>query len=287
MPAFRAAASTIQGVANVVMTMSPGTKQLVAHFVEMAVAVAGASKAFSLISGVVAGISSVISLLVGAALPLLAIVAALAAVAAATLFLHKVWRENWGGIQQIVEKFAGSDGPLHAIGQFFIDLGKLFLDSFVGSVVLGMNLVVTAISKALEGMAKLRESFGDTQGAEVARQQAFMITRMAINMQAGIEGTATSGHIGDTLAAGFKDVGGKLKSAGGALADEAKLVFAPMLKMLDDLFDRFKGGKGTASGRGNLDMVWDDAFSDMINDFLDSRHLSKVRGDLEREPTMR
>jgi len=252
-PAFKQVTQTIQGVANVIATMSPAQRAAASRFVEIAATVGIAAKALSTISGVVAGIASVLGLLAGAAVPLLAIVVALAAVAAAVLFVHKMWRENWGNIQQMVANLAGDDGPLAAIGHWFVSLGKMFLDNFVQSVLTGMDLVVTAISQGLEMLAKVQNGMGDTEAAQKTLAQSFMLTRGAINIRAGVENTLTSSHIGDTLSAGMKTAIAGLKEAGGALKDEAKIMFAPLMKMIDDFVDRFNGAKGVAPTMGNLD----------------------------------
>jgi len=96
-------------------SLTPETKQQIAHWVEIATAVGVAALAIGKVSGIVSTLMPAFEAM-GAAValgmtPLLAFGAVIAGIFVGVALLHKAWRENWGGIQEktrsVIESISG------------------------------------------------------------------------------------------------------------------------------------------------------------------------------------
>lgn len=113
--------------------LSPETKASIANWIEVATTVGLAALALGRVSGLVAVLAPAFQAM-GAAValglgPLLAVAAVLGAIFFGVAYLHKAWRENWGGIQ---EKTRSVLEAISSYWQSFKDwLSHSFFDWFI------------------------------------------------------------------------------------------------------------------------------------------------------------
>lgn len=103
-PAMRDLANAVRMAADFIAGLSPHAKSMIMHFIEIAAIVGAAALVVSKLAAAFEAIAGIIGLITAG--PLLPVLAVVAALAAAAVFLHKVWRENWGGIQELVKRVA-------------------------------------------------------------------------------------------------------------------------------------------------------------------------------------
>jgi phage-related protein len=162
LPAVRSLTEMFRQAASVVAGLSPHTKEMISTFAVVAVQVAAAAKAFSVLSGLAGGVIGIVRAVVASAGPLLTVAAALAVVAAAVLLLHRAWRKNWGGIQDVtrdvLEWFRGAFGQfagfMGKVWDFLVDGAAHFVDGL-----LSVGEVIERITGKKLGVAGLREGF--------------------------------------------------------------------------------------------------------------------------------
>lgn len=144
-PAMRDFAEAVRTCADFVASLSPETKSMIATFLQVAAVVGGVALVISKVAAAIAALAGVIGAITAG--PILALVAGLAAVAAAAVFLHKVWRENWGNVQGVVKDvIAAMAGYWQAFANFVSGvMGKLWR-----SVVSGIEVVAKAVLAVLE-----------------------------------------------------------------------------------------------------------------------------------------
>jgi len=232
LPAVRALSDLLKQAAGVIAGLDPQVKKQVASFAVWAVEVAAAAKAISVLSTGASAIFGVLSsgfkiiAAIGSG-PLLAIVAAVAAVVGVVILLHRAWRKNWGGIQEVTadilkwfhDAFSKLAKFFGGVWDFIIDGAAKFVDALLDAFEVVEKLTGQKIGP--DGVAGLREGF------------------------AGLWKDLKSG---DFFSQAF-DFG---KSVGGQIVDGIKEEWASIQSELglDKLMSGFAKGKPIALGRG-------------------------------------
>lgn len=107
LPALQSLSEHLRSVLGWWQRLSPETKESIGHWVGIATSVGLAAMALGKVSGLVSALMPVFGALgsvIGLGLaPLLGIAFVVTALIAGVAVLHRAWRENWGGIQQIVK----------------------------------------------------------------------------------------------------------------------------------------------------------------------------------------
>lgn len=229
LPAVREVGAMFQRAASAVAGLDPETKKSISNFAVLAVQLALAGKAMSLVasvsSQVLGAMRAVAAVIAGIGVgPLLAIVATLAVVAAGIAALHYAFRTNLGGIADAWKSLLDW-------------LGSTWNGVFEG-VLSGLNswaIQVTLIFRGVIGlMEKVARARGDTQAAA-----GYGVAGRVIETS-----LATFGGVGMLKAAAVQglELG---KAVGDAFVDEWKRILSGM-----DLGGMFKGGKTISLGRG-------------------------------------
>lgn len=232
LPAVRALSDLLKQAAGVIAGLDPQVKKQVASFAVWAVEVAAAAKAISVLSTGASAIFGVLSsgfkiiAAIGSG-PLLAIVAAVAAVVGVVILLHRAWRKNWGGIQEVTadilkwfhDAFSKLAKFFGGVWDFIIDGAAKFVDALLDAFEVVEKLTGQKIGP--DGVAGLREGF------------------------AGLWKDLKSG---DFFSQAF-DFG---KSVGGQIVDGIKEEWASIQSELglDKLMSGFAKGNPIALGRG-------------------------------------
>jgi hypothetical protein len=144
-------------------SLSPQTKQQIAHWVELATAIGLAAVVIGRVAGLVAALAPVFGALgavIGLGLgPLLLIVAAIAAIVVAAAFLHKHWDAVWTGIQSIVKSVLETITPwFKAFGSFVGSIWATIVDGAASAAKALIAIwlgVMTATGKLDMGTAQL------------------------------------------------------------------------------------------------------------------------------------
>lgn len=206
-PAMRELATMVRTAADYVAGLSPHTRAMISTFLQVAVVVGGAALVISKVAAAVGALAGVFAAITAG--PFLLFIGGIAAVAATALFLHKVWRENWGGIQEytrsVIEQIAGYWRSFKAF------LGGIFdglIDAYGRFYLFAMNATVSL----LETIGKVSKAQGDM----MREANTMFVNVLTANLKGG----------GLTSAA--LELGGRLKdgflSATGALKKELELI---------------------------------------------------------------
>lgn len=166
LPAVHELTSLFKQAASAVASLDPELKKQISTFAVMAVQVAAAAKAFSMLSGLASSafgvLKSAFSMLASVGLaPLLEIALAVAAVIAVVVLLHRAWRKNWGGIQEATQEVV--NWLRDAFGQFGDFMGKVWnflIDGaarFVEAILGAIDAVQELTGKKVVNTAGLRE----------------------------------------------------------------------------------------------------------------------------------
>lgn len=149
-PAIRSLSDLFRQAANAIASLDPETKKAISSWAIMAVQIGAAAKVFGVVFGLLNGLAGAFEYLfaiIGAigVGPLVGVVAALAALAVWVAVVHKVWRENFMGIQQLVGKVAQAfaDAWQGAVN-FVAGLFAGFVDKLAGMVKAGLGLMASA-----------------------------------------------------------------------------------------------------------------------------------------------
>lgn len=155
LPAVREASSVIRGMGKAFAELSPETKAIVGEVFKVAAAVTAASlvvgrlaATVNLLAGVFSGTFAAIAA-VGTG-PLLGIVAGIGLTIGAITLLHRAWRLNWGGIQQVATDVVSTLKDV--FGTLAETIGKVF--DFI------VDQVANFIELNLKGIDALQKAFG-------------------------------------------------------------------------------------------------------------------------------
>lgn len=111
MPAIREVTHIFREFAGWLASLSPELRAQIGHYAALAAGVAVAAGALQKVSTIVGALAGLFSAVAGAMAsigigPIFAVLAVVGALGMAIALLHKAWRENWGGINQIVQNAA-------------------------------------------------------------------------------------------------------------------------------------------------------------------------------------
>lgn len=202
-PAIRDLADGVRSVADYVAGLSPHTKGMIATFLQVSATVGSVALVVSKVSAAIGALATVIGAIPLA--PFVLVLAGVAAIAAATLFLHKVWRENWGGIQEktrsVVEGIAG----------YWSDF-KAWFSEFIDGLIDKWASVEKAIARAGNVVRSMTPGSGWSMGdiPKANRQSDARIDQWAESLKGGGLGQAALA-LGKKLKDGFLDATGALK----------------------------------------------------------------------------
>ena len=228
-PAITALAQDFRQLANWIAGLDPELKKNVATWAMYAAEVAVAAKAmqqvFALGDGVAGALKSMFGALSGVGLvPLLNLVIIIGAVVAAVLFLHRAWRKNWGGIQDITRTVVEN------IGSAFKWLTDNLSAAFDG-IVDGFTAMLSALLSAVP--TGLLEAIGiDPKGISEA-----------------IAGLNADLKTGDFFKNGIEFAKSIAGDAADAALEEARIIFGEVKGALglDQLQKLMAGGKSGAA----------------------------------------
>jgi hypothetical protein len=233
LPAVREASNVLRGMGKAFAELSPETKAMVGEVFKVAAAVTAASlvvgrlaSTVNLLAGVFSGTFAAIAA-VGAG-PLLAIVAGVGLVIGGITLLHRAWRLNWGGIQEVATDVVNT--LKEVFGSLASTIGKVF-DFFVDAVAgfIEMNLKsIDAIQKAFG------KKFIDVEFLRAGFKGLFEDLKSGAFMSEAVKfGKTVGSEIGGALLDEWKQIGKELGldsilskirgiSAGAALAGGPK-----------------------------------------------------------------
>jgi hypothetical protein len=230
LPAVREMSAMFKTAAGVVAGLDPETKKQISTFAVLAVQLAVVAKAVSVFSGLAgnafgilrSGLAAVAS--VGLA-PLLSIAAVIGTVVAVVVLLHRAWRKNWGGIQEITaDVLQWFRDAFTKLGTFF---GKVW-DFLVDGAARFVEGILTAIDKVQELTGKKLIDTG--------------------SIREGLDGTWKDLKSGAFFSQAFefgKTVGAQVADG---LSEELSLIKSEL--GIDKLLGSFKPGKTIGLGRG-------------------------------------
>lgn len=167
LPAVKALADMFRSAAATIAGLSPALKEHISDFAVMAVKIAAASKALSVLSGGVSGVASILRALVAvmggvSVVGLLELAFVLGTIIAVVALLHRAWRENWAGIQGATESvLEWLRGAFSQLAKFFKGVWDFLVDgaaAFVESLLRAGEAVEKLTGKNL-GIAGMREGF--------------------------------------------------------------------------------------------------------------------------------
>ena len=149
-PAIRSLSDLFRQAANAIASLDPATKKQISSWAVMAVQIGVAAKVIGVVFGLINGLAGAFEYMfaiVGAigVGPLVAVVAALAALAVWVAVVHKAWRTNFEGIQQVVGKVAQAFADAwQGATNFVAGLFSGFVDKLAGKVKTWLGLMATA-----------------------------------------------------------------------------------------------------------------------------------------------
>lgn len=179
-PAMRALGDLFRQAAQAIASLDPETRKQIAGWAVLAVQIGAGAKVLATVASLVGGVAGAFEALFAAlaaigAGPIAAIIAGVFAVVVAVAVLHKAWRENWGGIQEIAAKVA----------QWFADTwnGVLaYVQGLFSDFVDGLAFVMKS---GLEIMARVAEATGQKPAAAALRLAQNVVDNVAKDLKSG------------------------------------------------------------------------------------------------------
>lgn len=166
-PALREATALFHRAAGVVAGLSPEVRASIANWAVFAVELAAASKVVQVLSSVIGPLGGAIRATLGVVASvgvptMVAFAAGVGVLVGVVVLLHKVWRENWAGIQQatadalawIQDAFSGFTSFMKSVWDWQIDR----VASFVNALLAAGETLERVIGKDL-GVAGMKEGF--------------------------------------------------------------------------------------------------------------------------------
>ncbi len=230
-PAVDQLAKSFRTAADYFAGLDPETKKQIATWAVLAAQLAVAAKALGMVMGLLDGVAGALGAVfkaVGAIgiAGLLEVLAVIAAVAVAVVVLHRAWRKNWGGIQQIVKDVA------ETVVDIFRWMGsgvKTVWDFLVDTVINDVEAIVSALD----------------------RLQKFAGVKLfnAEGLKEGLEGLRKDAKSGDFLAEGLKYAKDIASQAADLFTEEIQIIGDEIKKALN-LSMPTKGEARQPSGTG-------------------------------------
>lgn len=252
-PAMRALGDLFRQAAQAIASLDPETRKQIAGWAVLAVQIGAGAKVLATVASLVGGVAGAFEALFAAlaaigAGPIAAIIAGVFAVVVAVAVLHKAWRENWGGIQQIAA----------TVAQWFADTwnGVLaYVEGLFSDFVDGLAFTMKA---GLEIMARVAEATGQKPAAAALRLAQNVVDSVAKDLKSG------------SMARRFIVAAAELgKAAATSLVEEFKIIAKELglTEALDKILGVMKG-KGTPRAAvpiGKAPADWYQEASDRAN----------------------
>lgn len=167
-PAVESLSSTFRRAADWVASLDPETKKQIASWAIFVAQLAVAAKVLATVASLVDGVAGAFGALFKAIAavgvgPILGIVAALAAVAAIVVVVHRAWRKNWGGIQEVTQEALSNIGKaVEWLADAFRSMWKFVLrgaENAVAALLGVVDAIQRVTGKQLVDTDALREGF--------------------------------------------------------------------------------------------------------------------------------
>lgn len=261
LPAVKSLSDTLRTAAAYVAGINPEVKAAVATFATWAVGIAVVGKSLSVVAGLAGNVFGILRAGVGALAaigsgPLLGIVAGVGLAIGAVLLLHRAWRKNWGGIQEVTEQvvnglregFAGFANFMGEVWNHVVESAQRFVEMLlkVGDTIeriTGKNLGIGGLREGFKGLfADLKSgeflsqafSFGKSVGASIV--DGVKEEWAAIKSELGLGDMLKKGSpIGLGRGMGPKGpiVSGAIAAVDGSVAVQAKRAAVAMKELRD------------------------------------------------------
>lgn len=267
-PAIRSLSDLFRQAANAIASLDPETKKQISSWAVMAVQIGAAAKVIGVVFGLINGLAGAFEYMfaiVGAigVGPLVAVVAALAALAVWVAVVHKAWRENFQGIQQVVGKVAQAFADAwQGATNFVAGLFSGFVDKLAGMVKTGLGL-----------MAAAAEATGNPMAAGAIRVAMSTVDNVAKDFK--------SGAMAKRFVVAAAELG---KKAATSLIEEFKIIAKELGldKALDAMLAKWNASKNSGAARQPIAPTgkmadWYGDFSDKLNRNTPNR-ISKLGG---------
>ena len=219
-PAMKTLGDTFRRAADALASLDPETRKQLASWAVLAVQIGLAAKVVGVVIGLVNGLAGafefVFAIIAGVGVgTFFALIAAVALVGVAVVVLHKAWRENWGGMQEIAGKVA----------EWFANTWQSAI-AFVTRAFGNFVDTLASMSKAALGiMATIADQTGNgAAGAAI---------RVAMGVVDSIAKDLKSGATAKKFVAASLELG---KKAATSLVEEFKKIAARL--GLSDVFDK-------------------------------------------------
>ncbi|HND51385.1 MAG TPA: hypothetical protein PLV92_03280 [Pirellulaceae bacterium] len=234
-PAIRSLSDLFRQAANAIASLDPATKKQISSWAVMAVQIGAAAKVIGVVFGLINGLAGAFEYMfaiVGAigVGPLVAVVAALAALAVWVAVVHKAWRENFEGIQQVVGKVAQAFADAwQGATNFVAGLFAGFVDKLAGMVKTGLGL-----------MAAAAEAMGNPMAAGAIRIAMSTVDNVAKDFK--------SGAMAKRFVVAAAELG---KKAATSLIEEFKIIAKELGldKALDAMLAKWNASKNSGAAR--------------------------------------
>lgn len=234
LPAVNQLTSMVRTLADYINGLSPAQKAAISNFAMMAAEVGAVALVLGRVAqlgGTVAGVLGGLTKAIGAVGigNLVALVAVIGAIVIGVTLLHKAWRQNWGGIQDVVDSVVnGIAGGLGEFGQF---VSKVF-DFLVDSV----EAWVQSLLNAVDAVQKLTGSnFVDVEGLRGAFK--------------GLAGDLKSGEFFKSGIAFGKKMGETIVDT---IVEEWGPAVNALMSKFNGAFKRGQAGSGIGGGSGKI-----------------------------------
>ena len=234
-PAIRSLSDLFRQAANAIASLDPETKKQISSWAVMAVQIGAAAKVVGVVFGLVNGLAGAFEYLfailgaIGVG-PLVGIVAALAALAVWVAVVHKAWRTNFEGIQQVVGKVAQAFADAwQGATNFVAGLFAGFVDKLAGMVKTGLGL-----------MAAAAEAMGNPMAAGAIRIAMSTVDNVAKDFK--------SGAMAKRFVVAAAELG---KKAATSLIEEFKIIAKELGldKALDAMLAKWNASKNSGAAR--------------------------------------
>ncbi len=175
-PAMKELAEWVRKLADWIAGLSPHAKQMIMKFIEISAAVGAVALVVSKMAAAIEALAGVFALITAA--PFLAVIAVLVTVGAAAVLLHKVWRENWGGIQEKTKQV------VEAMSRYWAEF-KDFLGGLFDGIIDGYAKVAMSVVKLSAWLAEKTGKITEAQRDELVKNLQFGISTAAMVAKGG------------------------------------------------------------------------------------------------------
>jgi len=234
LPAVNQLTSMVRTLADYINGLTPAQKAAISNFAMMAAEVGAVALVLGRVAqlgGTVAGVLGGLTKAIGAIGlgNLVALVAVIGAIIVGVTLLHKAWRQNWGGIRDVIDSVI--NGIASGLGEFGEFVSKVF-DFLVDSV----EAWVQSLLNAVDAVQKLTGSnFVDVEGLRGAFK--------------GLAGDLKSGEFFKSGIAFGKKMGETIVDT---IVEEWGPAVDALMSKFNGAFKRGQAGSGVGGGGGKI-----------------------------------